>query len=618
MDPVLLENGTPQGCVLSPLLFLVMMRDLPSDENFGIRTSVFADDVAVWISGKDSHAMHDRLQTRLNEIHNFFIRWGFKLSTGKSVAVCFTKSNPFRHATPDLKIDGQTLCWKEEVTFLGITFDSKLCWKNHIDKIVDRCKKRLNIMRAMTGQSWGCSKKTLMLFYRCSIRSVIEYGCEAFDSATSSSKTRLDRLQYSALKSACGAMTSTSLAALQVECGELPLDLRRKMLIANFASKTKTIFDHPCRDIFVPARGQAGQKWRYFFHRKVKESEQPAARRTCVLNEMVDRLQPVEMVLPTVPPWTLIPPLFDEGLVGLKKDDPSLIPRAMEILNSYRDYTCVYTDASKIDDKVAIGYYVSNTRYESSQRVTDNVSIFTAELTAIKTAIEWMANSERETRFALFTDSYSSVQALRYSANTSKSPLIAETLTLISNEICNGKQVTIIWVPSHVGIHGNEVADRLARGAIRHQNIELVIPPEIDDLKRIIKKEIIKEWQNRWNSTPGDHHYRSLEARVSGGFKFETSNRKKEVLISRLRLGKCGLNHYLHVMGLHDTGLCENCGTKETIEHWLLNCRKTSQLRARIKRSQKTKNPATLGFILNSPQCQDLIFQWAEENQLRL
>ena len=48
-DTVQIANGTPQGSVLSPLLFLLMLHDLPSREVHGLRTSVFADDVAVWV-----------------------------------------------------------------------------------------------------------------------------------------------------------------------------------------------------------------------------------------------------------------------------------------------------------------------------------------------------------------------------------------------------------------------------------------------------------------------------------------------------------------------------------------------------------------------------------------
>ena len=108
-DPVLLENGTPQGSVLSPLLFIVMMSDIPCQEIHGIRTSIFADDVAIWISGKDPHTMRNCLQTRLNEIQTFFLNWGFKLSTEKSVAVCFTKYNEFRTNSVPICMDDKKI-----------------------------------------------------------------------------------------------------------------------------------------------------------------------------------------------------------------------------------------------------------------------------------------------------------------------------------------------------------------------------------------------------------------------------------------------------------------------------------------------------------------------------
>ena len=139
---------------------------------------------------------------------------------------------------------------------------------------------------------------------------------------------------------------------------------------------------------------------------------------------------------------------------------------------------------------------------------------------------------------------------------------------LMFEVIRDGKQITMIWVPSHMGIHGNEMADHLAKEAIRHPEIEFNIPAEMSDLKCIIPKEIMNEWQTRWNSVPESRHYWSLESRVTGRIKFAISYRKK-VIITKLRLGKCRLNHNLKSMGLHETGLCETCGTDETIEHWL-------------------------------------------------
>ena len=516
-------------------------------------------------------------------------------------------------------MDDKKISWKSEATFLGIIFDSKLTWKKHIDKIVDRCKKRLNIMRCLTGQSWGCGKETLMLFYRCAIRSVMEFGCEAFDSASESQKQRLEKIQYSALKTACGAMVGTSLAALQIECGDPPLDIRRKMLITNLATKTKIIPNHPTKDVFVPPRGQEGVKWRWFFHRKVKEAEHPAAKRTAALNKIVDKFNPVPLTPSLTPPWKLIPPLFNEGLVGLKKDDPSIVQRAKELIATYTDSRHMYTDASKIDNVAAVGIYIPEKDMKIAKRVTNDVSIYTAELTAIKCGLEWMAQPDGPHKIALFTDSYSSMISLKNSANAQKSALVESVLTLASNLSKEGKTITLIWVPSHVGIRGNEMADCLAKEATKHPEIEIEIMPEIFDIKRTIRRELLNEWQTRWDSAQESRHYWSLEKKVSNKIKFKTTNRKKEVIISRLRLGKCRLKQNLKRMNLHETGLCETCGTEETIEHWLLHCKETTQLGMELgnfcKRIQK---PTTLQTILNSEICHDIIYKWIQNNPKKL
>lgn len=458
-----------------------------------------------------------------------------------------------------------------------------------------------------------------MLLYRCAIRSVLEYGCEAFDSASSFQKKRLDKIQYSALKIACGAMVGTSLAALQVECGDPPLDLRRKMQIANIATKAKIIPNHPVKNIFVPPKGREGQDWRRFVFGRFTQAEQPAAKRAEALNSKIDNLSPVSVSPPSTPPWMFIPPAFDERLIGLQKDDPSLLPRARELIGTYRNSTHIYTDASKINERAAIGVYVQIEKLKTAMRVTDNVSIYTAELTAIKWSLEWMARPDGPKEMALFTDSYSSILSLKNSANASKSALVASVLTIISNIQKSDRKISLIWVPSHIGIPGNEIADGLAKEAIKQPEIQIDIPPELADLKRVIRREVMTEWQARWNSAPESRHYWSLETKISNRIKFASTNRKKEVVISRLRLGKCRLNHNMKKINLHKTGLCETCGEEETIEHWLLHCKNTVQLRNEIESScKKMQKPTTLQTILNSEICHGIIFKWTQDNHQEL
>lgn len=49
----LVENGTPQGSVISPILFNIMINDIFSEVHPGIGKSLFADDGSLWKRGKN-------------------------------------------------------------------------------------------------------------------------------------------------------------------------------------------------------------------------------------------------------------------------------------------------------------------------------------------------------------------------------------------------------------------------------------------------------------------------------------------------------------------------------------------------------------------------------------
>jgi len=69
-------------------------------------------------------------------------------------------------------------------------------------------------------------------------------------------------------------------------------------------------------------------------------------------------------------------------------------------------------DAAKIlGDKTSAAFCVPKLNIEYSVRLTDNISVFAAELTAIKLALLWVINTVKED-ICIFSDSYSSLQAI--------------------------------------------------------------------------------------------------------------------------------------------------------------------------------------------------------------
>ena len=138
-NPYPLQNGTPQGSVISPLLFLIMINDIEIPEN-NVQLSLFADDSAAWKSGRNIKMLCKDVQAYLDRLVSFFDRWGFKLSAEKTVAILFTRCKSARPEDIKLSIKGKLIKVKETVKFLGVIFDKSLSWKPHIEHITDRCR----------------------------------------------------------------------------------------------------------------------------------------------------------------------------------------------------------------------------------------------------------------------------------------------------------------------------------------------------------------------------------------------------------------------------------------------------------------------------------------------
>ena len=566
------KNGTPQGSIISPLLFLVMINDLP-DNIIDSQTSLFADDSCLFNSGRQLDVILRRMQDSLNRLKMWCDKNGFKISLDKTVAVLFT------HRRDDivarLKIGDDFVTVDNKAKFLGLIFDSKLTWNHHVRYIIDKCKKRLNLLRAISGNRWGASKKTLLVVYRGLIRSVLEYGSIAYDSMGDDNKRKLDSIQTEALRIACGAVRGTPAAALQVDTGEPPLQIRRLQQQIQYAAKVKNDDSHPVNKVFQPHWTDRSKKYTVNtnpIRNKVNDF-------FCQNNSLNWQIP----VLPPRPPWRRRKLKVDLSITkaGKKDENPTAMASLARMqMEKYKNSLAIYTDASKTTEGVtSAAFVIPALNVTSAIRLPDKLSIYSAELLAIKFSLEFVSehylSSNVGDGIVIFSDSLSSLTAIKTGKSACRPNTLIDIFEILdiidANVTC-----TMVWIPSHVGIAGNEAADKAAQLATMSPFVDVDSYLELKDLNVHIQDFILAKWQAMWQSCPTGKFYRKLEPNVSFKIKYENKARANETLATRLRLGFCCTNEYLHRIKATASDQCPDCECcVETIDHLLLRCPKS-------------------------------------------
>ena len=207
-------------------------------------------------------------------------------------------------------------------------------------------------------------------------------------------------------------------------------------------------------------------------------------------------------------------------------------------------------------------------------RLSDNASIFTAELTAISKSLE-IVSTLQGSNFTIYSDSLSALSAIcEYNSQHPIIQRIQEWLYRLSSKF---KSVNFCWVPAHVGIAGNELADHEAKSAISGDgNIYQYIPQS--DMKWIIRSHVKGKWQARWSGLASNKKYKEIREDIKHWPSSYQYNRRAEVILSRLRIGHTRLTHgFLLEGGI--APVCSFCNSPLTIEHILVYCNQFSAAR---------------------------------------
>ncbi len=226
------ETGTPQGSVLSPLLFIMAVNGIKQCIEYPVQHLMYADDLVIYTRGTQITNMQHVLQCTISKLTTWADKLGLRFAPSKTKLVHFTRKRSL--PTIHLTLCNEQIQQSQVVKFLGVTLEQKLHWKSHIATLLKTATQRLNIMKITNGTAWGADKHSLLQVYRSHIRSVIDYGSIIYRTANTNTLKKLDTIQNQALRIATGALRTSPILSIHAETNFLPLTHHRNSQILNY------------------------------------------------------------------------------------------------------------------------------------------------------------------------------------------------------------------------------------------------------------------------------------------------------------------------------------------------------------------------------------------------
>ncbi|UYV79947.1 GRIN2B [Cordylochernes scorpioides] len=589
-----LYQGLPQGSVLSPTLFTLFIAGIEEKISHKTNIGLFADDIILWSSNTNWKKAERDLNKTLLHLEKFANKHKLEFNPQKSETCLFTTDKKLYKIRPKIILKEQQLQYNKHPKYLGYTLDPEINSSKHIEEVIRKGRDRLKILKYISGREWGADATTLKLTYTSLIRPILEYGYQIYGTASETNLKSLERIQLSAARIITGLRNTCPNDIVLYEADIMPLKDRRSYNLPKYINKIKSY-------------GNKHRTFNYILNwesnlRLKKEGPLHLAKRNGFLKYKVKKNYLAEKISPCEPLQNVI---FNASLnepTNKQCQNPEYLKQlSLEIINNIpKNAITIYTDGSRDElGHTGSGCLIKTTNgiEKMNRRNPDFCSVFRSELIAIYEALKSIRNTNYQDIWIL-TDSRSAIQHLSHTGELRDK--VSRNIIGYLQKLSKTSKIHLQWIPSHVGIEGNEAADVLAKKGTKEplpQKNKLTFK----EIETVAKTKINKNWR-----IPPKHSWYSG---VNPGGALNIRNRQHQTTLTRFRTGHLKPLKIENNNKIYPT--CPKCSLAPAAPEHILAC-------IRCTKQDLWERPLLIIKQLEEHELMEFIGVWTEEGQLEI
>ena len=477
-----IKTGIPQGSPVSPILFLIYIQGLFTSNT--VKIISYMDDITLTTASSSLNKNIKILEREASKVINLGLKDAVQFDLTKTELMHFTGIKKAQEMSITLP-DGKTVQPSQSIKWLGIWFDPGLKFRKHIKIRTSQATQSFFRMARLANTEKGLSPAALRQIYLACVISIADYGSVIWWKGQNYIADALQKIQNLALRKILGVFKSAPILPMEVEAALAPPRVRLHKNIQRFALRLSKLSK------FHPVNMGLNR------HIDLQKPTQLSRINNSIANLIdFDGIEQIKQF--TFKPWRQVLP-YTTTIERIPKDEAAERHQSLLQQTDWTSTTFIYTDASLMAESTGVGLgfvatgSCSRTQHQFQTNIGPGVLVYNGELEAIVLAMEYASQHALPGHsYQVFSDNQAALHRLKQPSDNPGQA--CQLRALAAGKIIQGKNSTINlnWIPGHLSIEGNEMADRLAKAAS-------CLPPEREETSFAMAGTLIHHsFQNQW------------------------------------------------------------------------------------------------------------------------